>query len=57
MSYRVCFSFCKVFCVSHHISCPTVWVSHFSCFLLFLAIFQVLYCVSHFALFRCFSPY
>ena len=29
MSYSVHFSFFTFFSVSHHISCPTTWVSHF----------------------------
>ena len=29
MSYSVCFSFCTFFSLSHHISCPTMLVSHF----------------------------
>ena len=29
MSYSVCFSFHKLFSVSHHISCPTMWLSPF----------------------------
>ena len=29
MSYNVCFSICTIFSFSHHISCTTMWVSHF----------------------------
>ena len=39
-SYSVTFSFFTFFSVSHHTPGPTVWLSHFSRFSVFLAIFQ-----------------
>ena len=44
-SYHVRFSFSSFVCFFCHITGPTVWVSNFSCFLRFLAIFQVLPCL------------
>ena len=38
------FSYLKFFTVSYHIPCPTVCVSHFTRFSVFLAIFHVLLC-------------
>jgi hypothetical protein len=43
-SYNAHFSFFKIFCVSRHISIPTVCVSHFPRFSVFFALFQVKLC-------------
>ena len=46
------------FSVSRHIPGPTVCISHFSRFSVFLAIFQVLQCAFLiFHVFQCFLPY
>ena len=57
-SYCVHFSFSNIFRVSLYTPCPTVCISYFSHFSVFLAIiFCPTVCVSHFPWFLVFSPY
>ena len=56
-SYSVCFSFSKIV-ISRHIPGPTVCISHFPPFSVFLATMPVLHCVFLiFHVFQCFLPY
>ena len=56
--YSVYFSYFRFFAVSPHIPCPTVFVSHFARFSVFLTIFHVLPCeFLIFHVFYCFLPY
>ena len=56
MSYSVFLIF-HVFQFSHHTAGPTVCISHFPCFSVFLAIFQILPWFSHFPRLSVFLTY
>ena len=56
MSYSVFLIF-HVFRFSHHTAGPTVCISHFPCFSVFLAIFQILPWFSHFPRLSVFLTY